>query len=89
MKGLLIAGTHSGVGKTPVATGLMAAPLSALKERSDVPAAYRVIDQDGRHEGFRIKSVLASYVHLHLGSKRNLARNIVNFCASWRETSST
>jgi cobyrinic acid a,c-diamide synthase len=63
--------------------------LSALKERSDVPAAYRVIDQDGRHEGFRIKSVLASYVHLHLGSKRNLARNIVNFCASWRETSST
>jgi cobyrinic acid a,c-diamide synthase len=120
VKGLLIAGTHSGVGKTTVATGLMAAlrqkghkvqpfkvgpdyidpsyheaacvrghefHLSELKERPDVPAAYRVLDQDGRHEGFRVNNVLASYIHLHLGSKKNLTRDFVNFCTVWRETS--
>jgi cobyrinic acid a,c-diamide synthase len=63
--------------------------LSALKERPDVPAAYRVLDQDGRYEGFRMNNVLASYIHLHLGSKRNLARDFVNFCTVWRETSSS
>lgn len=63
--------------------------LSALKETPDVQAVYRVLDQDGRHEGFRVNNVLASYIHLHLGSKRNLARDFVNFCAVWRETSSS
>ncbi len=63
--------------------------LSALKERPDVPAAYRVLDQDGRQEGFRVNNVLASYIHLHLGSKRNLARDFVNFCTVWRGTASS
>jgi cobyrinic acid a,c-diamide synthase len=63
--------------------------LSELKERPDVPAAYCVLDQDGRHEGFRVNNVLASYIHLHLGSKRNLARNFVNFCAVGRQQTSS
>lgn len=58
--------------------------LSALVGRSNIPAAYRILDQNGRHEGFRIKNVLASYIHLHFASKRGLARNFVNYCARWR-----
>ena len=63
--------------------------LSELKERPDVPAAYHVLDQDGRHEGFRVNNVLASYIHVHLGSKKNIARDFVNFCTVWRKTSSS
>lgn len=63
--------------------------LSALKQTPEVQAVYRVLDQDGRHEGFRVNNVLGSYIHLHLASKRNLARDFVNFCTAWRETSSS
>jgi cobyrinic acid a,c-diamide synthase len=59
--------------------------LSALTERPQVPAAYRLLDQSGRIKGFRINNVVASYIHLHLGSKRSLAPNFVNFCADWAQ----
>ncbi|MBI2090156.1 MAG: cobyrinate a,c-diamide synthase [Deltaproteobacteria bacterium] len=58
--------------------------LSALKEEPGNVAAYDVLDQAGRKEGFRVKNTLASYIHLHLGSKRSLAPSFVDFCAGWK-----
>lgn len=56
--------------------------LSTLKEEpSQAMAVYRVEDQSGRHEGFRVKNVIASYIHLHMASKRGLAHRFVEFCA--------
>ena len=43
-------------------------------------AVYRVVDQDGRLEGFRVGSVWASYIHIHLGSAPGLARRFVETC---------
>ena len=44
-------------------------------------AFYRVVDQDGRLEGFRAGSVWASYIHLHLGSDPSLAPRLVEVCS--------
>jgi cobyrinic acid a,c-diamide synthase len=44
-------------------------------------AAYRMVDQDGRLEGFRSGSILASYVHLHLASDPSLASRFVEICS--------
>lgn len=46
----------------------------------DSRSAYRIVDQGGRREGFHIGSVLASYVHLHLGSLPTLAPRLVDTC---------
>ncbi len=58
--------------------------LSVLKGDPRSSAAYDVLDQAGRKEGFRIKNTLASYIHLHLGSKRSLAPAFVDFCTGWK-----
>ncbi len=47
-------------------------------------AAYQVLDQDGRLEGFHLGNVVASYIHLHLASHPDLAPNMVATCARWR-----
>src|SRR5919106_1759662 len=44
-------------------------------------SVYRVIDQDNRAEGFKIGSVWASYIHIHLGSRPTLAQRFVDTCA--------
>ena len=44
-------------------------------------AAYRVVNQSGRPEGFRSGSVWASYIHVHLGSRPGLAKRFVDTCA--------
>jgi cobyrinic acid a,c-diamide synthase len=49
-----------------------------------VPSAYEVLDQPGRREGFVVHNVLASYMHIHLGSKASLAPRFVATCARWR-----
>jgi cobyrinic acid a,c-diamide synthase len=46
-----------------------------------VPAAYEVLDQPGRREGFVLHNVLASYIHVHMGSKASLAPRFVAACA--------
>jgi cobyrinic acid a,c-diamide synthase len=46
-----------------------------------VPAAYEVLDQPGRREGFVMHNVLASYIHIHLGSNASLAPRFVAACA--------
>ena len=43
-------------------------------------AVYRVVDQENRPEGFRIGSIWASYIHIHLGSAPGLARRFVETC---------
>ena len=58
--------------------------LSVLQGEPRSSSAYDVLDQPGRKEGFRIHNTLASYIHLHLGSKRSLAPSFVDFCAAWR-----
>lgn len=58
---------------------------SALVETpATVPAAYAVVDQPGRQEGFVTQQVLASYMHIHLGSKASLAPRFVATCARAR-----
>jgi cobyrinic acid a,c-diamide synthase len=49
-----------------------------------VPEAYEVLDQPGRREGFVVRNVLASYMHIHLGSKTSLAPRFVATCARAR-----
>ncbi|MBI2305378.1 MAG: cobyrinate a,c-diamide synthase [Chloroflexi bacterium] len=56
--------------------------LSTLKEGPrENQAVYQVLDQNARLEGFRTKNVVASYIHLHLGSRRDMARRFVASCA--------
>ncbi len=58
--------------------------LSSLEEDPSGSPAYDVLDQPGRKEGFRVRNTLASYIHLHLGSRKNLAPAFVDFCARWK-----
>jgi len=44
-------------------------------------SVYKVLDQNGRPEGFQMGSVWASYIHVHLGSKPSLARRFVEVCS--------
>ena len=44
-------------------------------------ATYAVRSQDGRIEGFRRGSLWASYIHVHLGSRPEMARRFVEQCA--------
>jgi cobyrinic acid a,c-diamide synthase len=49
---------------------------STLRSRQPLPPAYRL--SDGRTEGVLTQNVLASYVHVHLGSDPSLAERLVN-----------
>lgn len=44
---------------------------------TDADAAYRVIDQGGRADGYRAGSVTATYVHTHLATRPDLAPNFI------------
>jgi len=57
---------------------------SMLDDAAAVPSAYEVLDQPGRREGFVAQHVLASYMHIHLGSKASLAPRFVATCARSR-----
>ena len=45
-------------------------------------SVYRIVNQDGRPDGFRSGSVSATYVHVHLGSAPGLAPRFVETCAA-------
>lgn len=53
-------------------------------ERTPEPdeSVHRVLNQDGRPDGFRSGSVWATYVHVHMGSETGLAPRFVDYCAS-------
>lgn len=53
---------------------------------SEVECTYKVKKKgEVWEEGYRIKNVLASYIHLHFGSKPELAKNFVDNCAKGYE----
>ncbi len=54
---------------------------SNLEVLEAAPAAYEVLNQPGRLEGFRAGSVWASYVHLHFGSSQAMARRLADAAA--------
>ena len=49
---------------------------------SEGESVYRVVNQGGRPDGFRVGSVWATYVHVHLGSSPGLAPRFVETCAA-------
>src|SRR5207237_9522103 len=48
------------------------------------PPAWAVLDDGDRPEGYAARRLVASYIHLHLGSRPGLARAFVDAC--WRAT---
>ena len=55
---------------------------STLEEPPDPEqSVYRVLDQEGRADGFQVGSIWATYVHIHLASDPSLARRFVDSCA--------
>jgi cobyrinic acid a,c-diamide synthase len=60
---------------------------SHLEAEPPVPTAYRVTDPasgETRAEGYCVRQTLASYVHLHLGSRPGAAEALVDACARGR-----
>ena len=52
----------------------------------DLPYAYEIAPAPGaapRREGFAHGSLLASYIHLHFGTRPDLAPNLVRACECW------
>ena len=50
---------------------------------SAAQASYTVRSQDGRTEGFRAGNLTASYIHIHMGSKPEMARRFVRECGEF------
>ena len=53
---------------------------SVLDNNADSPNAYCVIDKGKRLEGFHRRNLLASYIHLHLGSLPSMAVHFIDNC---------
>jgi cobyrinic acid a,c-diamide synthase len=47
----------------------------------DLTTAYDILERPGRTEGFVSRGILASYIHLHFGTKPSLAPNFVQACS--------
>jgi cobyrinic acid a,c-diamide synthase len=59
---------------------------SVLEKDADSPNAYCVIDKGKRREGFHKRNLLASYIHLHLGSLPSMAVHFINNCRRFQES---
>ncbi|MFC1943490.1 cobyrinate a,c-diamide synthase [Chloroflexota bacterium] len=59
---------------------------SVLESNAKTYNAYRILEQDGRQEGFQKKKLLASYIHLHLGSLPSMALRLVESCRRFRDS---
>ncbi len=60
---------------------------SVLKNKTKGDSAYRVLEKGGYNEGFQKANLLASYIHLHLGSWPPMAPRFVENCRRFREYS--
>jgi cobyrinic acid a,c-diamide synthase len=58
---------------------------SVLRSPNSASPAYRIMEGDGRAEGFHIGSVLASYIHIHLGHSPGMAPRFVEVCGAFRD----
>ena len=58
---------------------------SVLRTNGAAANAYRILETEGRQEGFQNKQLLASYIHLHLGSLPHMASRFVENCRQFRE----
>jgi cobyrinic acid a,c-diamide synthase len=59
---------------------------SVLNKNAETPNAYSVIDKGGRLEGFHNMNLLASYIHLHLGSLPKMASRFIENCRRFQES---
>jgi cobyrinic acid a,c-diamide synthase len=59
---------------------------SVLNKNAETPNAYCVIDKGGRLEGFHNMNLLASYIHLHLGSLPKMAVRFIENCRRFQES---
>jgi cobyrinic acid a,c-diamide synthase len=61
---------------------------SRIVARAVSEPAYRVVTSSGaRDDGFVVGSIVASYVHLHFASQRQLVPRWLDACRSWRKMS--
>jgi len=56
-----------------------------LETNAKTDNACRILEQDGRQEGFQKKKLLASYVHLYLGSLSSMELFLVENCRQFRD----
>jgi len=59
---------------------------SVPENAADSPNAYCVIDKGRRLEGFHRRKLLASYIHLHLGSLPSMAVRFIDNCQRFQES---
>jgi len=53
---------------------------SVLENSANAANAYRILEKGGLQEGFHKEKLLASYIHLHLGSLPSMALRFVENC---------
>ncbi|MFC2051599.1 cobyrinate a,c-diamide synthase [Chloroflexota bacterium] len=59
---------------------------SVLESNDEANNAYRILEKDGLQEGFQKKKLLASYIHLHLGSLPATALRFVENCRRFQDS---
>ena len=59
---------------------------SVLESNAGTDNAYRILGKDVLQEGFQKKKLLASYIHLHLGSLPSLPLRFVENCRRFRDS---
>jgi cobyrinic acid a,c-diamide synthase len=58
---------------------------SVLEKNADSPNAYSIIDKGKRREGFHKGNLLASYIHLHLGSLPSMVGRFIENCQKFHQ----
>ncbi len=58
---------------------------SIPEKNTDIPNAYRVLDKGKYREGFHSMNLLASYIHLHMGSLPDMVSRFVENCQKFRQ----
>lgn len=58
---------------------------SILENGTAAPNAYTIIDQGNRIEGFYLNNLVASYIHLHIGSLPSMAEHFIDYCCRFQE----